>query len=88
MIRRLIVPLILAAVAFHAGPAAAQTAFPAPLPGQAAGPASNASPFPPAPFPSNGSALICGSAFERGPVSGPAGPVGDFYDIGVQPLAF
>jgi hypothetical protein len=83
MTRRLIVPLTLAAFAVHAGQAFAQGAFPAPLPnGQAAAPASNASPFPPvngaapaaslggpSPF-TNGAAPVTGSAFERGP--GPA----------------
>jgi hypothetical protein len=77
--RRLIVPLTLAVVVAHAGYAAAQSAFPAPLPGQAA--PSSASPFPPvngaapsasvgapaASFPSGGAAPITGSAFERGP---------------------
>jgi hypothetical protein len=80
IIRRLLVPLTLAVVAVQTGQAGAQGAFPAPLPGQAAG---NASPFPPvnggapgatvgAPpssFPTNGAAPISGSAFER-----PAGP--------------
>jgi len=75
-IRRLIVPLTVAAAICQAGQAFAQGAFPAPLPGQAA--PSNASPFPPvngaAPatsgsFPTNGAAPITGSAFERGPAS-------------------
>jgi hypothetical protein len=77
MIRRLIVPLTVAAAIVQAGQAFAQGAFPAPLPGQAA--PGNASPFPPvngaapaasAPassFPANGAAPITGSAFERGP---------------------
>ncbi|MCW5704165.1 MAG: hypothetical protein AB7I42_21120 [Bradyrhizobium sp.] len=43
MIRRLIAPLVVVVVAFHAGQAGAQGAFPAPLPNQPA----NASPFPP-----------------------------------------
>jgi hypothetical protein len=55
IIRRLIVPLTVAAIAAYAAPANAQGAFPAPLPGQAASPfppvngaaPSNASPFPP-----------------------------------------
>ena len=55
IIRRLIVPLTVAAIAAYAGPANAQGAFPAPLPGQAASPfppvngaaPGNASPFPP-----------------------------------------
>jgi hypothetical protein len=73
MIRRLIVPLTIAVVTVHAGQAFAQSAFPAPLPNQAA-PASGASPFPPvngaaptasigatapmSPFPSGGAAPI------------------------------
>jgi hypothetical protein len=72
IIRRLIVPLTVAAAIVQAGQAFAQGAFPAPLPGQAA--PSNASPFPPvngaAPsssFPVQGAAPITGSAFERGP---------------------
>jgi hypothetical protein len=82
MIRRLIVPLTAALVSLHAGPAGAQGAFPAPLPGQAAAPA--ASPFPPvngapaaaAPsaFPATGAAPVTGSAFERGPAPPTAGP--------------
>jgi hypothetical protein len=86
MIRRLIVPLTFAVVTIHAGQAFAQSAFPAPLPGQAA-PAGNASPFPPvngaapsasvgapSPFPSSGAAPIAGSAFERGPAPPSGGP--------------
>jgi hypothetical protein len=78
MIRRLIVPLTVAVVTFHAGHALAQGAFPAPLPGQ---PLKNDPAFPPvngaapaaaiggAPssFPIQGAAPITGSAFERGP---------------------
>jgi hypothetical protein len=73
IIRRLIVPLTVAAITACAVEANAQGAFPAPLPGQAA--PSNASPFPPingaAPaasfgqpsaFPSNGAAPIAGGA--------------------------
>jgi hypothetical protein len=87
IIRRLIVPLTAAVVTLHAGHGFAQGAFPAPLPGQAATPANNASPFPPvngtapaatigapAAFPSNGAAPVAGSAFERGPASPSAGP--------------
>ena len=81
IIRRLIVPLTVAAVAVHAGQAFAQGAVPAPLPNQAA-PIKNDPAFPPvngaapatslgAPpsssFPVNGAAPITGSAFERGP---------------------
>jgi hypothetical protein len=78
IIRRLIVPLTFAVVAVHAGPAFAQGAFPAPLPGQ--GVVKNDPAFPPvngaAPvggtlssgsFPANGAAPLTGSAFERGP---------------------
>jgi len=79
MIRRLIVPLTLAAVTIHAGQAFAQGAFPAPLPGQTAAPAGNASPFPPvngaappasvggpSPFPSTGAAPVAGGGFGGG----------------------
>jgi hypothetical protein len=79
IIRRLIVPLTVAALGVHAGQSFAQGAFPAPLPGQQAAPR-NASPFPPvngaapaatgvAPgsFPAAGAAPLTGSAFERGP---------------------
>jgi hypothetical protein len=76
IIRRLIVPLTMAAIAVSAGQAFAQGAFPAPLPGQAA--PGNASPFPPvngaAPagppsgaFPATGAAPFPGGAFERAP---------------------
>ena len=74
IIRRLIVPLTVAAITACAVEANAQGAFPAPLPGQQAAPA-NASPFPPvngaAPaasfgqpsaFPSSGAAPITGGA--------------------------
>jgi hypothetical protein len=73
IIRRLIVPLTVAAITACAVQANAQGAFPAPLPGQAT--PSNASPFPPvngaAPaasfgqpsaFPSNGAAPLAGGA--------------------------
>jgi hypothetical protein len=79
IIRRLIVPLTVAAVVALAVQANAQGAFPAPLPGRAAAPA-DASPFPPvngvAPaasfgqpsaFPSSGAAPIPGG----GPVAAP-----------------
>jgi hypothetical protein len=45
IIRRMIATLTFAAVVLHAGQAFAQGTFPAPLPGQAAAPASKASPF-------------------------------------------
>ncbi|MBR0755589.1 hypothetical protein JQ604_25695 [Bradyrhizobium jicamae] len=72
MIRRLIVPLTVAVTALWAGQAAAQGAFPAPLPGQQAAAPANASPFPPvngapsatvgapSPFPSAGAAPFGG----------------------------
>jgi hypothetical protein len=82
IIRRLIVPLTVAAITACAVQANAQGAFPAPLPGQAA--PSNASPFPPvngaAPatsfgqpsaFPSNGAAPITGTGAAAGPVGPP-----------------
>ena len=87
MIRRLIMPLTVAAAMIHAGQAFAQGTFPAPLPnGQAAAPA-NASPFPPvngaapsakvggAPssFPAQGAAPVSGgNVFDRGPAPAPA----------------
>jgi hypothetical protein len=88
IIRRLLVPLTLAIVSVHAGQAGAQSAFPAPLPGQAP---SSASPFPPvngaapragvgAPtssFPSGGVAPVTGSAFERPPAAPQGGGAGD-----------
>ena len=94
--RRLIVPLTLAVFAAYAGQAVAQSAFPAPLPGQA--PPSSASPFPPvngaapsvsmgapASFPSGGAAPITGSAFERGPAP-QAGGAQDECMKGFMPL--
>lgn len=47
IVRYLIVPFAVAALAIQIGGALAQGGFPAPLPGQAAAPATNASPFPP-----------------------------------------
>ena len=78
-IRRLILPLTLAAIAVGVGDACAQGAFPAPLPGQAA--PSGASPFPPVnsaspnasvgatqgSFPVNGAAPIGGGGMMGGP---------------------
>jgi hypothetical protein len=84
IIRRLIVSLTVAVVAAHAGQGFAQSAFPAPLPSQAA--PSNASPFPPvsgaaqsAPssFPVTGAAPVTGTAFERGPAPAQGGPSDD-----------
>ncbi|MBR0829059.1 hypothetical protein JQ596_26335 [Bradyrhizobium manausense] len=83
MIRRLMVPITVAMVTMGAAAAYGQSAFPAPLPGQAAAPASS-SPFPPingaapsasvgAPqsaFPSSGAAPIGGAgAFSAAPPS-------------------
>jgi hypothetical protein len=83
IIRRLIVPLTVAAITACAVQANAQGAFPAPLPGQQAAPAS-ASPFPPvngaAPaasfgqpsaFPSNGAAPLPGAGAAAGPMGPP-----------------
>jgi hypothetical protein len=95
MIRRLIIPLTVAAVTIHAGQAFAQGTFPAPLPNQSAAPA-NASPFPPvngaaprpsagAPsaFPSQGAAPASGgSVFDRG-----AAPTGGMPQAGGPPQA-
>jgi hypothetical protein len=76
MIRRLIVPLTVAVVTFHAGHAFAQGAFPAPLPnGQPAppfaSPPANDSAF------TRGAAPVSGAAFGGGapqpPSGGPAG---------------
>jgi hypothetical protein len=79
IIRRLTVPLALAVFAMQAIEVHAQSAFPAPLPGQSAAPA-NASPFPPvngapasaSPFPPVNGAAAAPSAF---PSNG-APPVG------------
>jgi hypothetical protein len=79
IIRRLIVPITTAVVAFHTGQGLAQSAFPAPLPSQAA-PANDPA-FPPvngsapvasvgaAPssFPVNGAAPLSGAGFGRAP---------------------
>src|SRR5436305_8866255 len=84
IIRRLIVPLTVAALAACVIEASAQGAFPAPLPNQPA----NASPFPPvngaAPaasfgqpsaFPSSGAAPLAGTgAAPMGPPAAAAGP--------------
>jgi hypothetical protein len=99
IIRRLIVPLTVAAVTALAVQANAQGAFPAPLPGQAAAPA-NASPFPPvngaAPatsfgqpsaFPSNGAAPISGGgAAPMGPPPQGAGGPNEACMKGFVPL--
>jgi hypothetical protein len=81
IIRRLILPLTVAAVAACAAPANAQGAFPAPLPGQAASPfppvngaPGNASPFPPVNGGAPAASLGTPSAFPSNgaaPISGP-----------------
>ena len=64
MIRRLIVPLTVAAATLAAGQAFAQSAFPAPLPGQAA--PANASPFPPVNGAAPAASVGSPSAFTNG----------------------
>jgi len=88
IIRRLIVPLSLAAIAACAVQANAQGAFPAPLPGQAASPfpsvngaaPANASPFPPVNGAAPAASLGQPSAFTNGaaPIAGgaPTVPMG------------
>jgi hypothetical protein len=90
IIRRLIVPLTVAAIAGYAIPAGAQGAFPAPLPGQAASPfppvngaaPANASPFPPVNGAAPAASIGAPSAFPSGgaaPIRGAgaaAGPIG------------
>jgi hypothetical protein len=100
IIRRLIVPLTVAAFTACAVEANAQGAFPAPLPGQRAAP-SNASPFPPvngaAPaasfgqpsaFPSNGAAPLAGAGASAAPMGPPpqAGGPNDACMKGFVPL--
>jgi hypothetical protein len=92
IIRRLLVPLTVAVVAFHAGDAVAQGAFPAPLPNQGAQP--NDPAFPPvngaAPsasvgtsssaFPSAGAAPVMGgggAGFGPPPAAGPSQAAGE-----------
>jgi len=88
IIRSLIMPLTVAVVAFHAGQALAQGAFPAPLPTQGvikndpafppvngAAPAAGLGGAPSSSFPVNGAAPLSGGAFERGPApQSQAGP--------------
>jgi hypothetical protein len=95
IIRRLIVPLTVAAITACAVEANAQGAFPAPLPGQP----SNASPFPPvngaAPaasfgqpsaFPSNGAAPITGAGVPTAPPPQAAGGPSEACMKGFVPL--
>jgi hypothetical protein len=78
IIRRLIAPLAVAALALQAGHAGAQGAFPAPLPNQSSAPA-NASPFPPvggapaqaSPFPPAGAAPSAFPSHGAAPMQGP-----------------
>jgi hypothetical protein len=100
IIRRLIVPLTVAAITACAVQANAQGAFPAPLPGQPA--PANASPFPPvngaAPaasfgqpsaFPSNGAAPLAGAGASAAPMGPPpqaAGGPSDACMKGFVPL--
>ncbi|MEA2838227.1 MAG: hypothetical protein QOD89_2777 [Bradyrhizobium sp.] len=90
-IRRLIVPLTVAAIAACAAGANAQGAFPAPLPGQPA--PANASPFPPvngaAPavsfgqpsaFPSSGAAPLAGAGVSAAPMGAPPRAAGSSSD--------
>jgi hypothetical protein len=82
IIRRLIAPLTVVALAAVASPAFAQGAFPAPLPGQAAAPG-NASPFPPvngaapaigAPAPQSSFPAAGATPFGGAGFGGPPGP--------------
>jgi hypothetical protein len=83
IIRRLIVPLIMAAFAFHAIEARAQSAFPAPLPGASAAPRNDPA-FPPV----NGAApsAVFGGAPSAFPSNG-APPVGAFSQPGAPQAA-
>jgi hypothetical protein len=88
IIARLIVPVVVAVAVLEAGAAAAQGAFPAPLPGQSAAPApatpANASPFPgppsappsgaPSPFPATGASPLSGGGGAFSPARPTAGP--------------
>jgi hypothetical protein len=87
-IRRLIVPLTAAVITIHAGQALAQSAFPAPLPGQVtpndpAFPPVNGAPTArigaaPSAFPSSGAAPVAGGgAAFGGPPSAPTGGPSD-----------
>jgi len=84
IVRRLIMPLAVAAVTVHAGQAFAQGAFPAPLPNQTVQPNDPAFPpvngaAPPASFPVQGAAPITGPGFQPGPAppSQAGGPPAD-----------
>ncbi len=89
IIRRLLVPLTIAVVALHVGHAAAQGAFPAPLPNQGgvqpndpafppvngAAPTASVGTSPSSPFPSAGAAPVMGGGGAGfGPPPSPSGP--------------
>jgi hypothetical protein len=88
IIARLIMPIAVAIAVLDIGAAAAQGAFPAPLPGQSAAPGpatpANASPFPgppsappsgaPSPFPATGAAPMSGGGGAFSPAPPTAGP--------------
>ena len=98
IIARLIVPVVVAVAFLDAGAAAAQGAFPAPLPGQSAAPApatpANASPFPgppsapqsgaPSSFPAAGVAPLSGAGF--GAPAPPSAGASDVCQKGFIPL--
>lgn len=100
MIRHLMVPITAVMVTMAAGTASAQSAFPAPLPGQAAPPANDPA-FPPvngsapvasiggaprAPFPANGAAPVGGGGFAAAPPTQAAGGPGEQCMKNFMPL--
>lgn len=92
MINRFIVPLTLAVFAAGVGPALAQGAFPAPLPGQAAAqPTYAPQPNDPAFPPVNGRARANDPAFPpvngRAPVASVGAPMASFPSGGAAPIA-
>jgi hypothetical protein len=99
MIRRLIVPLTVAIVTFHAGQGFAQGAFPAPLPGRSAAPANDpafppvngAAPTPsfgaaPSSFPAQGATPFGGGGSAFAPAAPSQGGAGDDCMKGFMPL--
>jgi len=99
MIRRLIVPLTVAIVTFHAGQGFAQGAFPAPLPGRAAAPANDpafppvngAAPTPsfgvaPSSFPAQGATPFGGGGSAFAPAAPSQGGASDDCMKGFMPL--
>lgn len=87
MIRRLIVPLTVAAVTFHAGHAFAQGAFPAPLPNGQMAPSAASSPANDSAF-TRGAAPVSGAGFGAAGPQPPSGgpPGGDACMKGFVPL--